>query len=200
MAEGAPRVLGKEPAGRRAPSGVATDGESKAASVRRDLVALAGIHRRAGDRLCLDRAVCGLQLLVATLGVLYPPMRWLVLSRSGPGRSRTMIDDPRVQQLLDELLDSRATPEPSRRSPRGQLRTRAQRLPVGRLRCTACGCAMISSHTTKGSRRYRHYVCSRAQKRGWKSCPAPSASAGKIERLVNEQIERFSAGDETLAA
>jgi hypothetical protein len=52
---------------------------------------------------------------------------------------------------------------------------------------------MLSSHTTKGGRRYRYYVCSQAQKRGWKTCPAPSVPAGAIERLVNEQIQRLSA-------
>jgi hypothetical protein len=42
--------------------------------------------------------------------------------------------------------------------------------------------------------RYRYYVCSQAQKRGWKTCPAPSVPAGEIERLVGEQIQRLRAG------
>ena len=53
---------------------------------------------------------------------------------------------------------------------------------------------MISSHSTKGSRRYRYYLCSQAQKRGWKTCPAPSVAAGKIDRLVTEQIQKLSDG------
>ncbi len=53
---------------------------------------------------------------------------------------------------------------------------------------------MIGSHTTKGSRRYRYYVCSQAQKRGWQTCPAPSVPAGEVERLVIEQIQGLSAG------
>jgi hypothetical protein len=53
---------------------------------------------------------------------------------------------------------------------------------------------MLSSHTTKGNRCYRYYVCSQAQKRGWKTCPAPSVPAGEIERLVSEQIQRLNAG------
>jgi site-specific DNA recombinase len=64
----------------------------------------------------------------------------------------------------------------------------------GRLRCARCGCLMVSSHTTKGGRRYRYYVCSLAQKRGWKTCPSPSVPASEIERLVSEQIHRLSAG------
>ena len=48
---------------------------------------------------------------------------------------------------------------------------------------------MTASHSTKGTRRYRYYVCSAAQKRGWRTCPAPSVAAGAIERLVVEQLQ-----------
>ena len=50
---------------------------------------------------------------------------------------------------------------------------------------------MVSSQTTKGGRRYRYYLCRQAQKRGWKTCPAPSVPAAEIERLVSEQIQRL---------
>ena len=70
----------------------------------------------------------------------------------------------------------------------------------GRLRCARCGCAMVHSLTTKGSRRYRYYLCRQAQKRGWKTCPAPSVSAGEIERLVSEQIQRLRTGSEDEAS
>ena len=59
----------------------------------------------------------------------------------------------------------------------------------GLLRCAPCGCAMTGSQTTKGTRRYRYYVCRQAQKRGWQRCPAPSVPAGAIERLVVEQLQ-----------
>lgn len=59
----------------------------------------------------------------------------------------------------------------------------------GLLRCTPCDCSMVASHTTRpGGKRYRYYTCSKAQKRGWKSCPSPSVPAGEIERFVVEQI------------
>jgi hypothetical protein len=48
---------------------------------------------------------------------------------------------------------------------------------------------MTARHSTKGTRRYRYYVCSAAQKRGWQTCPAPSVAAGAIERLVVEQLQ-----------
>jgi len=60
------------------------------------------------------------------------------------------------------------------------------------LRCGACGCAMTSSQTSKGTRRYRYYVCRHAQQRGWQTCPAPSLPAGVIEDLVVQQIQRLA--------
>jgi site-specific DNA recombinase len=48
---------------------------------------------------------------------------------------------------------------------------------------------MTPSHTTRqGKKRYRYYVCSAAQKRGWQSCPSKSVPAGEIERFVVERI------------
>ena len=45
----------------------------------------------------------------------------------------------------------------------------------GLLRCVPCDCAMTPAHPTrKGSQRYRYYVCSGAQKRGWQTCPSKS--------------------------
>jgi site-specific DNA recombinase len=59
----------------------------------------------------------------------------------------------------------------------------------GILRCVPCGCAMIATHTTRrGNRRYRYYVCSGAQKRGWHTCPSKSIPAGEIERFVVDQL------------
>jgi site-specific DNA recombinase len=59
----------------------------------------------------------------------------------------------------------------------------------GILRCTPCGCAMTPSHTTRqGRKRYRYYVCSRAQKQGWQTCPSKSVPAGEIERFVVDRI------------
>jgi site-specific DNA recombinase len=52
--------------------------------------------------------------------------------------------------------------------------------------------------TTKaGSRAYRYYVCYKAQKQGWDSCPCRSLPAEQIERFVVEQI-RSIGNDPTL--
>ncbi|MGE0769289.1 MAG: recombinase family protein [Hyphomicrobiaceae bacterium] len=60
----------------------------------------------------------------------------------------------------------------------------------GILRCVNCDCAMCPTHATKdGAKRYRYYVCSAAQKRGWHSCPSKSIPATEIERFVVDQIK-----------
>jgi site-specific DNA recombinase len=48
---------------------------------------------------------------------------------------------------------------------------------------------MTPSHTTKGDKRYRYYVCGNAQKRGWDRCPSKSIPAGQVEQLVLERIK-----------
>ena len=48
---------------------------------------------------------------------------------------------------------------------------------------------MAHAFAAKGKRRYRYYVCTHAQKNGWRACPAPSVPAGEIERFVVEQIQ-----------
>lgn len=59
----------------------------------------------------------------------------------------------------------------------------------GLLRCRPCGCAMISSTTSKQkARSYRYYVCTGAQKKGWDTCPSKSVPAGTLERFVLDQI------------
>jgi site-specific DNA recombinase len=62
----------------------------------------------------------------------------------------------------------------------------------GLLRCVPCNCAMSPSHATRnGNKRYRYYVCTNAQKRGWHNCPSKSIPAPEIERFVVDQIKRI---------
>jgi site-specific DNA recombinase len=69
----------------------------------------------------------------------------------------------------------------------------------GLLRCVPCDCAMTPAHTTrKGSQRYRYYVCSGAQKRGWQTCPSKSIPAAQIEQLVLGQIQQMGRDPQVL--
>jgi hypothetical protein len=88
--------------------------------------------------------------------------------------------DASTWQQVQTLLQAQGHPQ----RPRLPSSALLQRL----VRCGACACAMTSSQTTKGSRRYRYYVCRRAQQRGWQSCPAPSLPAGPVEEVVVQQI------------
>ncbi|MCA9119261.1 MAG: recombinase family protein [Planctomycetaceae bacterium] len=58
----------------------------------------------------------------------------------------------------------------------------------GLVRCQHCDSAMSHHYSSKGSKRYRYYVCCHAQKHGRQECPHPSIPAGELERFVVEQI------------
>lgn len=61
----------------------------------------------------------------------------------------------------------------------------------GLLWCAPCEAAMIHSFTRKGQRRYRYYVCGRAQRQGWQTCPTKSIPAPEVERFVVDQVRRI---------
>ena len=69
----------------------------------------------------------------------------------------------------------------------------------GLVQCVHCGCSMIHHAVSKPAdpkaksssaraRVYRYYVCSRAQKHGWSSCPGASLPADDLERFVVGKI------------
>jgi site-specific DNA recombinase len=70
----------------------------------------------------------------------------------------------------------------------------------GLVRCKACGCAMSHHFATDGPKRYRYYVCIRAQKRGWKECPGPSLPAHELEKFVVDQVRSLGKDDRLMAA
>jgi site-specific DNA recombinase len=74
------------------------------------------------------------------------------------------------------------------------VRNRHGALLKGLVRCVACDCAMVPSHTMKhlsgkGSKVYRYYCCANAREHGWNSCPAPSVPAPELERFVIDQVK-----------
>jgi site-specific DNA recombinase len=70
----------------------------------------------------------------------------------------------------------------------------------GLLRCSPCDAAMVHAYTQKGGRRYRYYVCSKAQKVGWRNCPTRGIPAAEIERYMVQQIREIAADPAVLAA
>ncbi len=58
----------------------------------------------------------------------------------------------------------------------------------GLVKCSACDSTMSPSTSRKGARVYRYYVCSSAQKKGYRTCRCPSIPAQKLEVRVIDQI------------
>ena len=61
------------------------------------------------------------------------------------------------------------------------------------LRCKACDCPMIHTYSTKNKvKKYRYYVCLKAQKLGYATCPTRSVNATEIEDIVIKHLPQIS--------
>jgi len=106
----------------------------------------------------------------------------------------TGIVDPGVWQRAQVVMERNG------RSGGALVRNQFGAILKGLIRCVSCVCAMTPTHTTRGgTRRYRYYVCSSAQKRGWKTCPSKSVPAQQIEDLVVGQIKAIGRDPAVLA-
>jgi site-specific DNA recombinase len=72
-----------------------------------------------------------------------------------------------------------------------EVRNKYGALLRGLLHCDACNAGMMHTYTTKGSRRYRYYVCLTAQQRGWDACPTKSVAAQEIEDAIVSRIRNL---------
>ncbi len=109
-----------------------------------------------------------------------------------PGEHPAIVDEQiwgRVQAVLQR----------NRRTGGALVRNKHGALLKGLLRCAPCKCSMGHAYTAQGTKRYRYYVCLRAQKRGWHNCPTKSVPAGEIERFVVEQIKGIGKDPTVLA-
>lgn len=79
----------------------------------------------------------------------------------------------------------------------------------GLVQCAHCGCSMVHHAVSKPAdpkakssaaraRLYRYYVCSRAQKHGWSSCPGASLPADDLEQFVVSKIRAVVNQDEVM--
>jgi len=94
------------------------------------------------------------------------------------------IVDPVKWQKVQELLQRNRHQGSMERNASGAILK-------GLLHCRPCGSAMTPTYANRGSKRYRYYVCSQAQKRGWDHCPSQTVPAGPVERIVVEQIAKL---------
>jgi len=95
------------------------------------------------------------------------------------------IVDPQVFEQVQALMRE------NRRTGGAEVRLQHGAILKGLIRCTACGCSMIPAHTTRGTKRYRYYTCTAAQKQGWHVCPAKSIPAEELEIFVVDQIREI---------
>jgi len=109
-----------------------------------------------------------------------------------PGEHDAIIERATWEQVQD-MLDRNS------RTNGGGTKNKYGALLRGLLFCVPCGTPMVHTYSAKGVRRYRYYVCYRAQQRGWKNCKTKSVSAPAIESAVLEAVSRLGA-DPQLAA
>jgi site-specific DNA recombinase len=99
-----------------------------------------------------------------------------------PGEHQGIVDAGLWQQVQDLVRPPGRAERP---------RHASEALLTGLLRCRPCGRAMTPAHSTgTGSRRYRYYVCTGAQKLGWHTCPNPSVAAPVLEQIVLRQLSQ----------
>jgi site-specific DNA recombinase len=69
----------------------------------------------------------------------------------------------------------------------------------GLIRCGHCGKAMGITFAQRHGKQYRYYLCGRAAKNGYDSCPVRTVAAGVVEAAVMEQLKAVFASPEMIA-
>jgi site-specific DNA recombinase len=95
-----------------------------------------------------------------------------------------------IDQQTFDLVQARL----SQNSASGEKRhrTRMESLLRGLIYCSSCGAAMYQTYSASKERRYRYYVCSRAQQQNDSSCAARSVSAPAVEDAIIASVQRVS--------
>jgi len=112
-----------------------------------------------------------------------------------PGEQPAILTEDVFQQVQELLVKNRRQKKLGRK-------IRLQGPLAGKLFC-GCGTLMVHTFTTKGSRRYRYYVCQQGQKKGHDPCATRSIPAGQIERYffqeVRAHVKKFGLPSATVA-
>ncbi|MFG0243663.1 MAG: recombinase family protein [Phycisphaerales bacterium JB054] len=119
----------------------------------------------------------------------------------GQVRYKDQVYDGEHEAIVEEVLFQRvqAALRHNRNGGGSHVRNKHGALLKGLVRCKACGCGMSHHFAVSGPKRYRYYVCVKAQKRGWANCPGPSLPAHEIEQFVVDQIRSLGQNDGVLA-
>jgi site-specific DNA recombinase len=107
------------------------------------------------------------------------------------GEHEAIIDEVTWQRVQEALSNGRRGPQ--RRS------SRSPNMLAGLLYCRPSGYAMTPVFTQKGPTRYRYYLCGKAHRDGWASCPTKSVPAREIESFVVDQIRAIGRDPELIA-
>jgi site-specific DNA recombinase len=69
------------------------------------------------------------------------------------------------------------------------------------LRCEACDCPMIHTYSVKNKvKKYRYYVCLKAQNLGYATCPTRSVNAQEMEETIIKYLPKIEIKDNALLA
>lgn len=69
----------------------------------------------------------------------------------------------------------------------------------GIIRCGHCDHSMYPTYTTRNGKTYRYYLCVKASKSGYDSCPVKTVAAGEIEDAVIGQLRAVFRSPEMIA-
>ena len=108
-----------------------------------------------------------------------------------PAEHAAIIDD-RTFELAQEKLKENT------RNLGSSHRVKLEALLRGLIYCSCCGSAMSPSYSSSKHRRYRYYVCIRAQQRNGEACTTRAVPAPAVEDAVVESIRRFGLAPEVV--
>lgn len=100
------------------------------------------------------------------------------------GQQDAIIDEDTFQKAQEKLKQNRVERKVIKNTECTGLLTHI-------LHCNTCSTIMFHTYTMKkGTHKYRYYICTNAQKRGYKACPNRSLNAQAIEDASVEYLKR----------